>query len=96
MPVVNSETCSTCGSTDNLVTDTRPSALGRRRRRRCRACDGGAWTTIEIRGELIIRLTRTRRLLTELVSASADLRKVFPDLSDLPDLSDFGEYDEEC
>lgn len=53
----SSEHCPRCGSVDNAVTDSRPSPLGRRRRRRCTKCHT-AWTTVELAHTLVYKLVR--------------------------------------
>lgn len=77
--MASSEFCPSCGSLDNKVTDTRPSAIGRRRRRRCQLCNM-RWTTFEVPVELARDVAKARIALTLAIETMQKLRELLPDL----------------
>ena len=83
--MASSEFCPACGSLDNQVTDTRPSAIGRRRRRKCKLCST-RWTTFEVPVELARDVAKARIALTLAIETMQKLRELLPDLgADLED-----------
>ena len=70
------ELCPKCDAENVGVIDSRPGALGRERRRRCRTC-GYSWSTIEMVREDAIGVLgqeAVARGLAALRTAEADLR----------------------
>lgn len=63
----SSENCPECGSDDNTVYDSRPSRLGRRRRRRCNICRA-TWSTVELSHTLVRKLTKALTCIAPLLS----------------------------
>jgi hypothetical protein len=63
-PGAGVDECPRCGSDDVWVKDTRPTAAGRRRRKRCRAC-ALRWNTLEVHEERLGLASRSGRRAIE-------------------------------
>ena len=72
-----SERCPQCGFLDNVVVDSRPSPMGRRRRRRCPHCDV-SWSTVEILASDALDAAILRRVVRDAVATLQAIEATIP------------------